>query len=290
MRKYIVHTLTLLSYVASIYYLFVDFKIRIGVAAMVMFFILYHLSILDTPHFHSKYAGKIFLGVVIVWSAAAILLWYDWTTSVALALLHIGIRFVGNAIYESIDKHISFLIWDFNLSGLGIWTLCITFVPLMLGIGMLHTIPIDCNSIRFDQFTNYIESKYKLSESADEKVDLVGALGKTLDTLDAGESQWMAYLLSELNVLKNQTLNQILNDRANIQWQVCTSIITEANARLQQPWFQLSAIFLLFIVVYPVMWIIMLFASALWSTLLSFLLRIRVYKKSLEAVQAERIV
>ncbi|MBP7061427.1 hypothetical protein KA037_00695 [Patescibacteria group bacterium] len=45
----------------------------------------------------------------------------------------------------------------------------------------------------------------------------------------------MAYLLSELNVLKNQTLNQILNDRANVQGQVCNSIITEANTRLQQP-------------------------------------------------------
>ena len=259
MRKYIVHTLTLLSYVASIYYLFVDFKIRIWVAAMVVFFVLYHLTILDTPHFHSKYAGKIFLGIVILWSAAAILLWYDWTTSVALALLHIGIRFVGNAIYESIDKHVSFLIWDFNLSGLGIRTMC-------------------------------IESKYKLSEPVDEKVDLVGALGKTLDTLDAGESQWMAYLLSELNVLKNQTLNQILNDRANVQGQVCNSIITEANTRLQQPWFQVSAIFLLFIVVYPVMWIIMLLASTIGTILLSFLLRIGVYKKSLEPVQAERIV
>jgi hypothetical protein len=290
MRKYIVHTLTLLSYVASIYYLFVDFKIRIWVAAMVVFFVLYHLTILDTPHFHSKYAGKIFLGIVILWSAAAILLWYDWTTSVALALLHIGIRFVGNAIYESIDKHVSFLIWDFNLSGLGIRTMCITFVPLILGIGMLHTIPVDCSSIRFDQLTNYIESKYKLSEPVDEKVDLVGALGKTLDTLDAGESQWMAYLLSELNVLKNQTLNQILNDRANVQGQVCNSIITEANTRLQQPWFQVSAIFLLFIVVYPVMWIIMLLASTIGTILLSFLLRIGVYKKSLEPVQAERIV
>ncbi len=155
---------------------------------------------------------------------------------------------------------------------------------------MLHTIPVDCSSIRFDQLTNYIESKYKLSEPVDEKVDLVGALGKTLDTLDAGESQWMAYLLSELNVLKNQTLNQILNDRANVQGQVCNSIITEANTRLQQPWFQVSAIFLLFIVVYPVMWIIMLLASTIGTILLSFLLRIGVYKKSLEPVQAERIV
>lgn len=124
----------------------------------------------------------------------------------------------------------------------------------------------------------------------DKKVDIVGALEKTLDTLNAGESQWMAFLLSELNVLKNQTLNQIMNDRANIQGQVCNSIVTEANLRLQQPGFQVSAIFLLFIVVYPVMWIIMLFASTIWTILLSFLLRIGVYKKSLEAVQAERII
>lgn len=89
MRKYIIHSFTLLSYVASIYYLFVDFKIWFGIAAMVVLFILYHLSILDAPHLHVKYAGKVFLGIVMIGSAIAILLGYDWTTSVSLGLLHI---------------------------------------------------------------------------------------------------------------------------------------------------------------------------------------------------------
>lgn len=64
-----------------------------------------------------------------------------------------------------------------------------TFIPLILGIGMLHTIPIDCSSIRFEKITNYIESKYPTSPAVDKKVDLVGALEKSLDTLSAGESQ-----------------------------------------------------------------------------------------------------
>lgn len=289
MRKYIIHSLTILSYLTSIYFLFMDFRIWFGIAGMVALFIFYHLSILDTPSFAMRYAGKVFVGVIILGSLLATVLWYNWTTSVALALMHIGLRALGSAIYSAMGTHIRFLLWKFIVSGLGIWTLCVTFVPLILGIGMLHTIPIDCGSIRFEQLTHYIESHYTTTPPK-EQVDLVGALDKSLETIGEGKSQWMSYLVSELNLLKNQTIHQILQDRSMVQGQICDSIITEANKRLQQPWVQVSVIFLLFIVLYPVMGVVMLLASAIWHSLLVILLRSKVYKKSLETVQAERII
>lgn len=225
----------------------------------------------------------------MIWSVVAVLLWYDRTTSAALALLHIGLWFLGKAIYDAINLHVRFLVWDFSISGLGIWTVCVSFVPLILGIGMLHKIPIDCSSIRFDQITQYLTSKYTGQKQDTREVDLVGALQKTIDTINAGESQWIAYILAELDLLKNQTINQIMHDRSNVQWQVCNTIVTEANKRVHQPWFQLSAIFLLFIVIYPVMWVLMYIAGGMWTALLWFLLRTNVYKKSLVQIEAERV-
>lgn len=283
--------LVLVAYGFTIFYLFASHDIFGSIVCIFFLFIFYHFMSLDIKKFKMKYVFLILLSLTIL--DIAVLLLSNWEVNIWLVLSVIilnGALFVLSIYLKS--KHFNsisyFMRWWY------IFTLFVTTAYSFALIGMFQKFPFTCEWLQgaSHKLIDFVETPFTFSidklgsinaesevnnSAIDEKV--TDALLKAKDTpvvVDTG-TLW-APIISQFNEWKSNSVDQILWQQKSYSLWVCDMLLDGINAKYDFKEFRLSAILLIYLLLFGFVRVAFLIMSLIWFLSFEILYWVGLYK------------
>ena len=281
--------LAMLAYGFTIFYLFASHDIFGSIVCLFFLFVLFHFMSLDIKKFKSKYMILILLSLTIL--VISILLLSDWWSNAWLIVAVVTLNLSLLALFFSL-KSVQFKSIFYFLRWWYIFTLFITTTYSVALMWMFQEFPLTCEWLQWasDKLIEFVETPFTFSvdrlwfmwgnwtnEILDEKVKDV--LLKAKDTeVEADSGSMWAPIIVQFNDWKSNSVDQIIWQQESYSLGMCDMLLDEINAKYNLKEFKLSAILLIYLLLFGFVRVAFLIMSLAWFIIFKLLYLLWLYK------------
>lgn len=287
LRKYakqrITYVLTVILYVASVYFLFYKVQLLEGwLIAFAMLFVAHFAAISAKRHRLAISKRGWLIRILLSW-----LLLFATTTYnpiliiISYVLFHVGLYFFVLAKYAILNNNISPHPWVFSNVGMYLFTAFFTVSYSILMVGIVWRIPFDCDSIAAWYtrvgwlVTNPIEKSW------DKIQDFIDSNATNIAT-DANVSMGFLQELSDLEIR-----DSLMGEREKINMSVCQTLFDNIQSQFQKPGFQTAILLPMFLILSPIIRILLYILSGVTTLIIQLFIKTRIYRKRMVMREVE---
>lgn len=282
-KQWITYVLTVVLYVASLYFLF--FKAQLlpwWLSVLAMLFIA-HFAAISAKRYRLVIRKR---GRALWLLASSILLFFTTIYSPVLIIIsyicfHIGLYFFVLAKYAILNNNISPHPWIFSNVGMYLFTMFFTISYSILMVGIVGRIPFDCDSIAAGYNTVWWFVSSPIEKSWDTIQTFIEKNANTI-AKDADVSVWFLQELSDLELR-----DSIMGEREKINMSICQSLFDNIKSQFQKPGFQAAILLPLFLLLSPIIRILLYILSAITTIIIQFFIKTRIYRKRMVMREVE---
>ena len=281
--------LSLLAYGFTIFYLFASHDIFGSIVCLFFLFVLFHFMSLDIKKFKSKYMILILLSLTIV--VISILLLSNWGSNMWLIAAVVSLNSALLALFFSL-KSIQFKSMFYFLRWWYIFTLFITTTYSVALMWMFQEFPLTCEGLQWasDKLIEFVETPFTFSvdtidfirgewseDILDIKVTDVLLKAKETEVIADSGSMW-APIMIQFNEWKSNSVDQIIWQQESYSLGMCDMLLDEINAKYNLQEFKLSAILLIYLLLFGFVRVAFLIMSLAWFIIFKLLYLLWLYK------------
>lgn len=282
-KQWITYVLTVVLYVASLYFLF--FKAQLlpwWLSVLAMLFIA-HFAAISAKRYRLVIRKR---GRALWLLVSSILLFFTTIYSPVLIIIsyicfHIGLYFFVLAKYAILNNNISPHPWIFSNVGMYLFTMFFTISYSILMVGIVGRIPFDCDSIAAGYNTVWWIVSSPIEKSWDTIQTFIEKNANTI-AKDADVSVWFLQELSDLELR-----DSIMGEREKINMSICQSLFDNIKSQFQKPGFQAAILLPLFLLLSPIIRILLYILSAITTIIIQFFIKTRIYRKRMVMREVE---
>ena len=281
--------LAMLAYGFTIFYLFASHDIFGSIVCLFFLFVLFHFMSLDIKKFKSKYMILILLSLTIV--VISTLLLSNWGSNIWLITAVISLNLSLLALFFSL-KSIQFKSMSYFLRWWYIFTLFITTTYSVALMGMFQEFPLTCEWLQWasDKLIEFVETPFTFSvdtidfirwewneDILDTKVTDVLLKAKDTEIIADSGSMW-APIVIQFNDWKSNSVDQIIWQQESYSLGMCDMLLDEINVKYSLKEFKLSAILLIYLLLFGFVRVAFLIMSLAWFIIFKLLYLLWLYK------------
>lgn len=306
LRKNSIIVFTISFYILSIYFFFFDASIIFWLFFSIIFFLFSHYFLIEIK---KTQITTLLLMIAVVTLFLLLLNWFNnFFYLLWILIFNIWVFFLFWTIYDEIYNRIQISSYNVFTRWTKIYTLFLSITFAVVFLWTYRTFNLTCPQLssfttNFSKhilqkiwFKSHNISKIKLKDVAnyiwkDEKIltwEKV-ILSWTNLTWNNIKTNWNItfWNLFSIAFLKNVILNQIMQNKKLLEKNVCEIIVWKIKDEYQKPWFQFAVIFLMFMLFYPIIFLILFilsFLNLIWFKLMN-LAKIYKFKTVVEDVE-----
>ncbi len=283
--------LAMLAYGFTIFYLFASHDIFGSIVCLFFLFILFHFMSLDIKKFNTKYMILILLSLTIV--VISILLLSNWGSNIWLIAAVASLNMALLGLFFSL-KSVQFKSLFYFLRWWYIFTLFITITYSVALMWMFQEFPLTCEWLQWasDKLIEFVETPFTFSVDKldfimgewaldenilDEKVKDVLLKAKDTEVIADSGSMW-APIMIQFNDWKSNSVDQIIWQQESYSLGMCDMLLDEINAKYNLKEFKLSAILLIYLLLFGFVRVAFLIMSLAWFIIFKLLYLLWLYK------------
>ncbi len=247
--------LSLIAYVCMFVTLFSQFIVLKSMLFVMLFFLFFHFFYLQVRKMPIKY---LLIVMLIITAIQGVFIGYHNIRLVASILaINIGIVYFARFLQgESHEKIYFSSQWYFNVGGY-MFTVFITIAYSLFIVGYYQNFPFTCEwlSQASNSVIDYISKPFKLgmeeAKTLKENTELFFN-SKILDLKKIDIQNWAKSptFVDKLSEYKKSRLDQTISDNSKVNMGICDYVLGEMNKIYNVPWFKVSVIALMFLVLY----------------------------------------
>ncbi len=311
LKRYLTIIFTISFYVLSVYFFFFDEKIVLWLLFSILFFLFAHYFIIEL-----KKTQEVNL-LLIVWITTLFLLFINWFDNffyvLWIILFNIWVFFLLSTIYDEIYNRINISSYKLFTRWIKIYTLFLSLTFAVAFLWTYRTFDLTCNQISSStsQFSNYTMEMFWFSTQSIWETniqDVVDYIWKNnwlvnmlswwkLDNLSWSMLTW-SNLTWENNIensfkwvenitfwsflntdfYKSIVFNQIMENKQILNDNICELVVWKIKEKYQDPKFQFSVMFLLFVLFYPLIRLALFIFSLINFIFFKLMNLVKIYK------------
>ena len=264
-RRTIMHTFALWSYLIAFFLLFIRGGIIESISFVLIMYMFLHFSTIELKRFPVKHLLLILFGATCI---EILIVWYtQFFIAIGIVLFNAAIFMLMWSILSEVRNRKKISLRYIIHIGWYIFTALITLSYSFTWLGFSRSFSLSCTTI-YTQSNNFIDTltwPLKLwVEQVDILKDSIQNLSgqKVSDVIGNTSNQqtttltWNQYLptgiIGFIETSKQRLVDQVLADRDSINQWICEFMIEEIRERYNNPSFQFSVILLLFLLIAPI--------------------------------------
>lgn len=247
--------LSVISYGLMFYTLFWQFLVLKSMLFVMLFFLFFHFFYLQVRKLPIKYFLVLMLSLTILqWIFISYdNLWILWS----IVAINMGIVYFARFLqWESHEKIYFSSQWYFNVGGY-MFTVFITIAYSMFVIWYYQSFPFTCQwlSQASNSVIDYISKPFKLgieeAKTMKENTELFFK-SKVIDLKKIEIQNWekTPTFIDKLSEYKKSRLDQTIADNTKVNMGICDYVLGEINTIYNVPWFKVSVLALMFLLLY----------------------------------------
>lgn len=275
-KTWIFFWLSLFSYWIMFYMLFGKFLVIPSMIFVMSFFLFFHFFYLQIRKLPIKY-----FVITLIW--LTILQWFimyfdNWWILWSLVAINIGIIYFARFLQWESHEKIYFSSQGYFNVGWYMFTVFITIAYSMFIVWYYQKFPFTCEwlSHTSNSIIDYIANPFKIGIEEAKNMKTNTELFFTSKVIDLNkieiqkEEKTLSFI-DKLSEYKKSRLDQTIADNTKVNMWICDYILWEINAIYALPWFKVSVIVLMFLLLYGFIriefWIITWIALILFKIL-----------------------
>jgi len=273
-KQWVSYSIVALLYVLNVYFLFFSVQLlyaAISIAGLLFFL---HFAVIGAQKDAFQIPKKYWIGWVI-FSGLMLFLTTSYNNNLivlAYGIYHIGLYLLVSSKYTFLTRNTSLHPRWFCNAGMYLFTLFCTISCSIVMVGVLGSIPFDCDSI-YDRYDAVWDTVSSPREKIRDRAQWFFADAGSNPPSNTLVGQWRDELW-DLAIWDN-----IASERDQINRNICNTIFENIQEQLQKPWFQAAIIFPLFLILSPIIRLFTYLISWLSFLVMQFLLKTNIYRK-----------
>lgn len=303
-KKFFVILLSVTSYVACIYWLFIAVDFFYSAISLVILYVLFPLFVVELRQ------KAVLWSFFLLMLASSILLLifinnYERYFILSLFLFHGALVALFYSVLDALYNRVKISYWELSHVWAYLFTVFITLSYASLLLTTYNKFPLSCESLYANSdrvietvtypFELWQETILTLKEriSSTSSLSLGQALGISGDvftwTTMTGSSWHVFGLFWMIDSYKTRLFDQVLADNSSVNMNICELLVGEISKKYNDPVFQFSIVLLMFLLFYPFLRMILYLIEWITWVLFFILSLFGIYKVEKVIKEVEQI-
>ncbi len=247
--------ITIGCYALAFSKLFIHAQILAAMLRILLFFIFFHFAYLSLRKISLKYR----IGALLILSVLeGILVWFDHTLLLTGVLVwNAGIVMLARYLHGESHDTLSFNSRGYFSVGGYIFTVFVTVCLSFTLLAMYAKFPFNCQDLSnaSNSVVDFVSHPFELGVNQVKNTktwisNFFWTTIKDVKNLNVPADGLPTTMFEKLNAYKKNMIDQALKDNHTVNMGICDYVLTQLNGVYANPWFQTSAIVLMFLLMY----------------------------------------